>query len=107
MTVFRDGLKVATHLFEAAAWHYQVEVACTRCGRATVFDPHQLWWLFRRRHWDDRIDGAARRFACRDCRATGARAAATITLVEKPVVDHGLPFPPEGEWKKAVGRFRS
>jgi len=44
MAHYRDGLKRATCLFEAAAWHRAVKVRCG-CGHFAVFDPHGLWWF--------------------------------------------------------------
>ena len=109
MARYKDGLKVATHVFEAAAWHQNVRVSCGTCGHSSTFDPHKLWWLFTRKGWDDGLAEASRRFWCRKCGArVGKRIkTARIELVRDPAQDHGLPFPPEVEWKRAVSRFRS
>jgi hypothetical protein len=109
MARYKDGLKVATHVFEAAAWHHNLKVTCGSCGHHAVFDPHKLWWLFTRKGWDDRLTDASRRFWCRQCGArVGKRIkAAAIELVRETAQDHGLPFPPEAEWKRAVNRIRS
>jgi hypothetical protein len=109
MARYKDGLKVATDVFEAAAWRYNLEVSCGSCGHASVFDPHRLWWLFTRKGWDDRLTEASRRFWCRPCGArVGKRIkTAAIELVRDPAQEHGLPFPPEAEWKRATSRFRS
>ena len=110
MVGYKHGLKVATHIFEAAAWHYGIRVTCCVCGHSSVFDPHKLWWLFWKKGWDDRLAVARVRFWCRVCGArTGTRVKqADIDLTpDAPPDDHGLDFPPEAEWKKAVSRFRS
>src|SRR3546814_1180914 len=60
----RDGLRRATHIFEAAAWHYALKPVC-RCGHSATFNPHGLWWHFQKRHWDDNLRDARRRFWCR------------------------------------------
>ena len=57
MARYRDGLKVATCIFEAAAWHYSVRVEC-RCRREGLFEAHGLWWKFQRKGWSD--DSTAR-----------------------------------------------
>ena len=109
MVPYKNGLKVATHIFEAAAWHYQLKVICGACGHSSVFDPHQLWELFRKRRWDDDLRSAPQRFWCRQCGArVGKRIKrARIELVEDKADDHGLPFPDEGIWKREINRFRS
>src|SRR3546814_20156731 len=56
----RDGLRRATHIFEAAAWHYALKPVC-RCGHSATFNPHGLWWHFQQRHWDDNLRSDERR----------------------------------------------
>lgn len=109
MARYRDGLKVATHIFEAAAWHYCLKVTCGGCGHSSVFDPHQLWQLFRSKHWDDDLKSAPARFWCRPCSTKAGKRVkrARIELVRDQADDHGLPFPDEGTWKREVNRFRS
>lgn len=109
MVRYKDGLKVATHIFEAAAWQYTIRVTCGACKHSTVFDPHQLWWLFRKKSWDDDLKSAPGRFWCRPCATKCGRKVkrATLLLVTDEAEDHGLPFPDIGEWKRAVSRFRS
>ena len=83
MAAYRDGAKVATHIFEAAAWQYGIRATCRGCRHASVFDPHALWWLFERKGWDD------------------------LALVREMPTVATLPLPPETEWKRAISRFRS
>ena len=109
MARYKDGVRVATTLFEAAAFHYCIKAICGGCGHSAVFDPHQLWWLFRKKHWDDNLRAAPQRFWCRQCGAKfGKRVKrARFELVREEPGDHGLPFPDKGEWKREVNRFRS
>src|SRR3546814_6785444 len=50
----KDGLRRATHIFEAAVWHYAVQVTC-RCGHSAKFHAASLWWRFERKGWNDKI----------------------------------------------------
>lgn len=109
MSQNRDGLRRATHIFEAAAWHRAVLVTCSRCPHSATFNPHGLWWRFHRKGWDDHLGAARQRFWCRECaRAIGKRVRpARLELVEERDGDVRLEMPDEREWKRAVGRFRS
>jgi hypothetical protein len=69
MARFRDGLKEATQIFEAAAWQYAIKITCQACGHSAVFDAHALWWLFERKGWDDGFEDARKRFYCSACLA--------------------------------------
>jgi len=102
-----DGSRVATNLFEAAAWHYAVKPVC-RCGHSTAFNPHGLWWRFERRGWDVRFEKALARFWCIRCKwRTGRRVRPVkFELVQQSVDDIELEYPPDHEWKRAVRRFR-
>jgi hypothetical protein len=105
----KDGGRVATTLFEAAAWHYGVQPVCDRCGPGSIFHPHSLWWHFERRGWDDSLNAARAHFWCLKC---GARLGKRIRpgrldLVPETDTMICLEMPSAGEWKKAVNRFRS
>lgn len=67
-----------------------------------MFNPHQLWWLFECKRWDDALGLVARRLKCKQC---GERGRLTLDKRDKATVD--LPWPDEREWKRAVSRFRS
>nr|WP_208417709.1 hypothetical protein [Sphingopyxis panaciterrae] len=101
-------MRRATHIFEAAAWHYAVKPVC-RCGHSATFSPHGLWWHFEKRGWNDHLRDARRRFWCRACagrigrRVTPVR----IVLVAESTADIRLPEPEERVWKNALRRFRS
>lgn len=103
---YRDGLKVATTIFEAAAWHYTVRAIC-RCEHFGLFDPHGLWWYFNRKGWDDDLQRARRRLFCsRCCHRTGRRVRPVdLTLTRDPPVIN-LPLPTQSEWRRALSRFR-
>jgi hypothetical protein len=103
----KDGLKIATCIFEAALWRYSVRVSC-RCRNTAYFEPTSLWWRFHQKRWEDAFWAAKERFVCLRCmHKTGAKVrpigmeqsatAATITLPG---------FPDEREWKRMVNRFR-
>ncbi len=98
----KDGGRVPTNLFEAAAWHRAIVVVCWRCQREEVFDPHQLWWHFERKRWDDSIGSVVRRLKCKGCKGRGQLA---LERDRKPTIE--LPDPDERVWKRAVSRFRS
>lgn len=102
-----DGTRLATNLFEAAAWHYAVKPVC-RCGHSAAFNPHGLWWRFERRGWDVRFEKALARFWCIRCKwRTGRRVRPVkFELVRQSVDDIELEYPPDHEWKRAVRRFR-
>ncbi len=104
-----DGGRVATTIFEAAAWHRAVKPICSRCTHSAVFHPHALWWRFHRRGWDDSLMAARERFWCRKC---GERIGQRIRPRVLELVPEGdgmvcLAMPPQHEWKRAVSRFRS
>ena len=98
----KDGGRVPTNLFEAAAWHYAVVVTCRKCGSVGVFDPHALWWRFHRKNWDDGFRNVARRMRCKSC-GGGAFVGWSRNAVSTVVMD----LPPASEWKRAIDRFRS
>ncbi|MGJ3647096.1 hypothetical protein ACLB0R_01305 [Sphingomonas sp. GlSt437] len=98
-----SGLRMPTTIFECAAWHKQVVVTCLVCQRRAVFDPHQIWWLCRRKGWEERLAAFRLRFKCNGCGQKRAQIGTSGT--ETPTVV--LPWPDEREWKKAVSRFRS
>ncbi|MCR5872273.1 MULTISPECIES: hypothetical protein [unclassified Sphingomonas] len=100
-----DGTRQPTNLFECAAWHIAIQVICRRpqCRRVAVFDPHQLWWLFERKHWDMRLGEVNRKLRCSACKAGG-----TMSLLRgEAKATVSLPWPDEREWKRAVSRFRA
>lgn len=106
MARYRDGLKIATCLFEAAAWHKTVKVIC-QCGHVGLFHPHGLWWHFHRRGLDDNFGPARQKMWCRECaRRLGKRIRpkAIELVTEAPHIT--LPLPDEREWKRVVNRFR-
>lgn len=99
---YADGARVATRIFEAAAWQYAIRVTCAACGHSSVLDPHALWWRFYRKGWDERLDRAGARLRCRSCGASGA----TLMPTRDAVTVDELPLPPVNEWKRAINRFR-
>ena len=98
----KDGGRVPTDLFEAAAWHYAVVATCRKCGSVAVFDPHALWWHFERKHWDNNFPNVGRRMKCKICRA-----GAFIGWSRKADATIEMTMPPASEWKRAIDRFRS
>ena len=108
MARYRDGLRVATCLFEAAAWHYAVKITCS-CGHSVSFNPHGLWWHFRRNGLPDDLRNIGASFWCRPCTARrGHRVRPVqVELVRESETDFRLEMPDEREWKREVNRFRS
>lgn len=98
----KDGSRVPTNLFECAAWHRSIIATCHRCHREAVFDPHQLWWLFERKSWDDSLGAVAKRLKCQQCQGRGR-----LTFERLKPATVTLPYPEESVWKRAVSRFRS
>lgn len=105
----KDGGRIATTIFEAAAWHYAVKPVCSRCPHSATFHPHALWWHFQRKGWSDSLADARARFWCRDCgRAVGTPIRPKVLeLVRQTDDDVVLTMPPVHEWKRAVSRFRN
>src|SRR3546814_11620206 len=101
----RDGLRRATHIFEAAAWHYALKPVC-RCGHSATFNPHGLWWHFQKRHWDDNLRDARRRFWCRQCAFNSGRRVRPlrIELVAESDADIRLEMPCTRPEERRVGK---
>lgn len=112
MAYYRDGLKHPTHIWEAAAMHRLIRVDCRahRCANSATFDPHALWGLFHKRHWDDRYSVAQHRFWCRVCtRLAGFKVKAarmSDTGSSRGDVTHPLPMPSERDWKAFLNRHK-
>jgi len=106
---YAHGTRVATNLFEAAAWHKAIRVACSACPHNVTFNPHGLWWYFQRKRFDDDLRAARQRFWCRECgRRIGRRIRPRpLELVEESDAHIRLPMPDEREWKRAINRFRN
>jgi hypothetical protein len=107
MARYKDGLRIATNLFEAAAWHKAVKPVC-KCTRWATFNPHALWWHFHCKGWNDNLVAARAHFWCRNCAdRVGIVRPIRIDLTEESTRDIYLTLPPEAEWKRALNRFRS
>lgn len=107
MTFNRDGMRVATCVFEAACFHKSVEVRC-RCGHACYFQAHGLWWLFHRKRWSDEFRDMPERFYCARCHMTGGEKVRPIHIgASERQFQKALPMPDDREWKRALRRFRS
>ncbi|GAA0326075.1 hypothetical protein GCM10009087_40490 [Sphingomonas oligophenolica] len=104
MTYYRDGIRVYTTIFEAAAFQYAIKARCCRCGHSNILDPHALWWHFERKGWDNRLTKAAARFRCLRCPVSTR---VELTLVREEATLDRLPMPDIGTWKRAINRFRS
>src|SRR3546814_20666984 len=103
----KDGLRRATHIFEAAVWHYAVQVTC-RCGHSAKFHAASLWWRFERKGWNDSFRDAPRHFWCRQCAARIGRRVLPLRLVSV-AWEHGvleLELPDDREIGSACGRER-
>jgi hypothetical protein len=105
----KHGGKIATTIFEAAAWHKAVQPMCSGCPHSAIFHPHALWWYFRKRGWNDNLRKARAKFWCRKCGERVGKRIRPRVLELVPETDDmiRLQMPSEAEWKKAVNRFRS
>lgn len=90
-------------LFEVAAYQRTLKASCPGCGHEAVFSGHALWWLFQRKRWRDHLDYVRERLVCGQC----GRRKVRITVGQCPPTVTSLPMPDEGEWKRAVARYRS
>ena len=103
---FEDAERLATCLFEAAAWHRTVKVVC-RCRHIGLFQPHGLWWRFERRGWSGDFRDARQHFYCRPCReAHGQKVRPIIIATTKEPPTIQLRLPDERVWRQAINRFR-
>ena len=98
-----DGEKIATCLFEVAAYQRTLKASCPSCGHEGVFSGHALWWLFQRKRWADHLSYVRERLKCTMCAQRGVR----ITIWREPPTITSLPMPDEGAWKRAVQKYRS
>lgn len=98
------GPRKPTNLFEAAAWRYSLLVICRnhQCRHVGIFNPHQLWWLFKRKGWASSLHDTQGRMKCSRCGASGALSA---TKARDPNI--ALPWPSKEVWQREVRRFRS
>ena len=105
----RDGSRIATTIFEAAAWHNAIMPVCSQCSHSAIFDPHGLWWRFHRKGWNDNLRAAVERFWCLRCRERlGIRVRPRVLELVRETRDMNcLAMPPEREWKRAIKRFRT
>jgi len=104
---YRNGVRVPTTIFEAAALHYSVWVKCGRCARVEVFEPAGLWWHFHRKGWSDHFAHAAEHLYCAKCSSTEAKVRpAVVEAVSGPPTVTLRP-PSDREWKRATSRFRT
>lgn len=97
----KDGGRIVTSIFEAAAFQYTIRATCS-CGHSAVFQPHALWWQFQRKGWPDKLAQARQRFRCLRCGRRSPRVETGSDAVTRDV----YPLPPDVEWKRAVNRFR-
>ncbi len=107
MSRYEDGLRMATNIFEAAAYHHTIKVECGKCRHVNYFQPHGLWWRFQRKGWDDDFRSAKDRLYCWDCwkrLKRKVRPTRIETCKNPPKLK--LPLPDEREWKRALNRYR-
>ncbi len=96
-----------TDLWDVAAHHYNLKLTCIRCGHVRVFHAAGLWWLFRKRHWNDHLSVVSRRLACAVCRSVHKRTVRPrMEIVSDEETGEPLPLPPEREWKWYAQRRR-
>jgi len=79
MVRYRDGLPVATTLFEAAVWHFAIKPVC-RCGHSAAFNAHCLWWRYARLEGNGSLRAMQLRFWCRKCSREQSRRVRPIRI---------------------------
>lgn len=90
-------------IFEAAARQWAVRVTCRSCQHSLIFDPHELWWHFEQKGWDQNFQRCGERFRCSVCR----RRSPNFELTRNPPVKNRLAMPSTHEWKRAINRYRA
>ncbi len=107
MSQNRNGIRIATCIFEAACFHKSVRIVCG-CGNEKLFQAHGLWWLFDRKCWSDEFRHMQERFYCLKCwhHRRSKQRPIVIEACERPAT-FMLPMPEEREWRRALSRFRS
>jgi hypothetical protein len=97
-----DGQRIASDLFECAAWHMAIVATCRRCKREAVFDPHALWHLYQRKGWRNDLRSVQRQLKGKGC---GASAFLALSRDKPSTVP--LEMPSALGWKQAIGRYRA
>lgn len=101
------GRKLRT-LEQCALYKRTIRLTCRGCGRSRVMDAAALWWLFRRKEWDDSLGEAAKRFCCERCRDESSRVVRpSLTVTREMPEGPQLPHPDKHEWRRLVSRYRS
>lgn len=101
-----DGLRIPTSIWEAAIWHYAVEVRCSNCDHSARFEAVGLWWYFERRGWEQHFSLAARHFYCRRCREPGVKNKPRRLEAVMAAGERRFSLPDDRTWKRALSRFR-
>lgn len=101
----REYVYEARDLVDAGVFHKNVLARC-HCGHWAILESIDLWGVFQRHRWDDRLLLVPRRLSCIDCfRAGRPKSAPTIELVQKEATVK-LPMVDMSEWKRMVRRRR-
>lgn len=101
------GRKLRT-LEQCALYKRTIRLTCPGCGRSRVMDAAALWWLFRRKGWDDALGEAAKRLCCERCRSEDDRVIRPSWTVTREMPEGPQPpYPDKHEWRKLVSRYRS
>ena len=95
-------------LFHHALFHWNIAVTCLRCGHIRIFAGQQLWWLFERKGWDDRIGEVGKKLHCGACRLAGAPRGEPLRVERTKAAPTGeaMPEPTQRAWRRAVSRYR-
>lgn len=109
MARYKDGLKIPTEIWEAAAMHHLVTVECAMtCKNIGIFQPHALWWHFFSRGWQDSFKVAQHRFYCQACsqRAGFRVKRGLMDSISRGEPNRPMPLPPEREWTRFLSRHK-
>lgn len=97
-----------TSLSAIAVYRQNLKLRCPRCRKVVIFSGPQLWWLFQRRRWEDRLRDVADRLYCRTCWGVDARKHRPgVTVTRDDPTDTSFAWPDEREWKRLVARYRT
>jgi hypothetical protein len=92
---------------DIAARGMNVRLRCPGCRYERVLSGPGLWWLFRRRQWDDHMSEAARRLRCSRCWIREHRKQRpTLEQTRDDPTGEPLPDPDTAQWKRLMARYR-
>ena len=104
----RDLVNPIRDLFDAAVRQPSIKLTCRRCGHTATLSAHALWYLFRKKGWQDELRAVQKRCVCTVCFMQGRRKVygPDLELVDAEPTESRFPMPSEFEWKAELRRRR-